>query len=242
MKETIRGDGKRVDKEYLNKEGTIVLKSRTAVTEYMNVVFGDDSEINSSQIRNPSKVFNISPKSSLSGLSTSTDSFQGNPMVEVHLKKGETSTDGGGDVEGNSEVERLVTIATPHQINSRVFSQEEVTTPSSCSTSVTKKVPMEMLKNSLFFSKHRKLIRSCSEDKSVRFDKTDPTLPEGFRVKETIRGDGKRVESSLTSPLVLSGFHKLILCLPDYSLKWPFSNDAFQFQYIFKLRQNVPAR
>ena len=51
-----------------------------------------------------------------------------------------------------------------------------------------------MLKNSLFFSKHRKLIRSCSEDKSVKFDKTDPTLPEGFRVKETIRGDGKRVD------------------------------------------------
>ena len=39
-----------------------------------------------------------------------------------------------------------------------------------------------------------------------------------------------------------AGFHKLILCLPDYGLKWPFSKCACHFQCVFKFRHNVPAR
>ena len=37
-------------------------------------------------------------------------------------------------------------------------------------------------------------------------------------------------------------FHNLILCLPDYSLQWPFSKSACHFQCIFKFQYNVPAR
>ena len=37
---------KRVDREYLNEEGTIVLRSRPAVLEYVKVVGGDQRNLN----------------------------------------------------------------------------------------------------------------------------------------------------------------------------------------------------
>ena len=75
-------------------------------------------KIKSSKMRKPTKL-------SAYDLSASTESNQGNLMVEVHLKKEETCTDGGGDFKDNNEVERPVTIATPDQFNSSSLDQEE---------------------------------------------------------------------------------------------------------------------
>ena len=53
---------------------------------------------------------------------------------------------------------------------------------------------LEMIKSSPFFLQHKQLVRSCKEESWEKFDKTDPSLPEGFRVRETTRGCGKRVD------------------------------------------------
>jgi len=55
-------------------------------------------------------------------------------------------------------------------------------------------ITLEMVQSSPFFSQHRKLVRGVFEENTSKFDKTDPSLPAGFRVKETCRGDGKRVD------------------------------------------------
>ena len=55
-------------------------------------------------------------------------------------------------------------------------------------------ITLEKIQSSSFFSKHRKLLRGVVEEDTSKFDKTDPSLPAGFRVKENCRGDGKRVD------------------------------------------------
>jgi len=53
---------------------------------------------------------------------------------------------------------------------------------------------LEQIKSSPFFLKHKHLVRPCKEESRAKFDKTDPSLPEGFRVRETTRGCGVRVD------------------------------------------------
>ena len=55
-------------------------------------------------------------------------------------------------------------------------------------------ITLEKIQSSPFFSQHRKLLRVVVEEDTSKFDTTDPSLPAGFRVKETCRGDGKRVD------------------------------------------------
>ena len=52
-------------------------------------------------------------------------------------------------------------------------------------------ITLEKIQSSPFFSQHRKLLRVVVEEDTSKFDTTDPSLPAGFRVKETCRGDGK---------------------------------------------------
>jgi len=53
---------------------------------------------------------------------------------------------------------------------------------------------LEMVRSSPFFLQHKGQMRACREGTVEKFDKTDPSLPEGFRVRETIRGCGKKVD------------------------------------------------
>merc|ERR1712096_501446 len=48
------------------------------------------------------------------------------------------------------------------------------------------------LHSSQFFQKRRQMFRSCPSKVEKEFDQTDPSLPEGFRVREKVRGDGVR--------------------------------------------------
>eukprot|EP00092_Neocalanus_flemingeri_P035504 GFUD01038637.1.p1 GENE.GFUD01038637.1~~GFUD01038637.1.p1 ORF type:complete len:319 (+),score=100.57 GFUD01038637.1:66-1022(+) len=59
---------------------------------------------------------------------------------------------------------------------------------------------LEKLKSSPFFLQHKKSVRSCALGTTKEFDKTDPSLPEGFRVRGKVRGDGKRVDKEFLNP------------------------------------------
>merc|ERR1719186_1097592 len=50
---------------------------------------------------------------------------------------------------------------------------------------------LEKLNSSQFFQK-RRLFRPCTSMVEKEFDQTDPSLPEGIRVREKVRGDGVR--------------------------------------------------
>ena len=53
---------------------------------------------------------------------------------------------------------------------------------------------LEKLSSSEFFLKHKSLVRSCASGAEKKFNKTDPNIPKGFRVREMLVGDGKRVD------------------------------------------------
>jgi len=78
------------------------------------------------------KGLNKSTSSSKSDGSTPGRSENSQVTIEVQLKE-ETSTNPKEDYQCNPALERPVIIATPEQINSRSFEQEEIMTPSSCS-------------------------------------------------------------------------------------------------------------
>ena len=65
---------------------------------------------------------------------------ESNFIIEVQLMKEETPTESEEGFKFKTDVERPVTIATPDQINSRSFDQEESMTPSSCSTPMEEKI------------------------------------------------------------------------------------------------------
>ena len=65
---------------------------------------------------------------------------ESNFIIEVQLMKEETPTESEEGFKCKTDVERPVTIATPDQINSRSFDQEESMTPSSCSTPMEEKI------------------------------------------------------------------------------------------------------
>merc|ERR1712096_352857 len=50
---------------------------------------------------------------------------------------------------------------------------------------------LEKLNSSQFFQKGR-LFRPCTSKVEKEFDQTDPSLPEGIRVREKLRGNGVR--------------------------------------------------
>eukprot|EP00092_Neocalanus_flemingeri_P039794 GFUD01043340.1.p1 GENE.GFUD01043340.1~~GFUD01043340.1.p1 ORF type:complete len:546 (+),score=166.47 GFUD01043340.1:43-1680(+) len=52
----------------------------------------------------------------------------------------------------------------------------------------------KLRRSSPYFLQHKESVRVCSLGTAKEFDKTDPSLPEGFRVRENVRGDGKRVD------------------------------------------------
>merc|ERR1719427_1541118 len=51
---------------------------------------------------------------------------------------------------------------------------------------------LDKLCASQFFQQRRQMVRSCTSNVEKEFDQTDPSLPEGFRVREKVRGDGIR--------------------------------------------------
>lgn len=91
---------------------------------------------------------NTSKSSSVSDVSIPSpfppDAEKSNLTIEVMLKKEETSNHE-EDYTNNLGVVRPVTIATPDQINSRSFDQEEVTTPSSCSTPMEENIVQKLV-------------------------------------------------------------------------------------------------
>jgi len=88
---------------------------------------------------------NTSKSSSVSDVSLSyhPDAEKSNLTIEVMFKKEETSNQEEGFT-NNLGVARPVTIATPDQINSRGFDQEEVT-PSSCSTPIEENIVQKLV-------------------------------------------------------------------------------------------------
>jgi hypothetical protein len=87
---------------------------------------------------------NTSKSSSVSDISIPPDAEKSNLTIEVMLKKEESSNHEEG-FPNNLGVARPVTIATPDQINSRSFDQEEVMTPSSCSTPMEENIAQKLV-------------------------------------------------------------------------------------------------
>jgi len=135
--------------------------------------------------KNKRKAKSVNGKKSSQGLNNSTtskssdvsvpsppsplppDAEKSNLTIEVMLKKEETSINEEGYA-NNLGVERPFIIATPDQINSRGFDQEEVMTPSSCSTPIEENIVQKLVEQVLQVQNPVNSILKTSEELNMK--------------------------------------------------------------------------